>query len=153
MSAAGAPPPFGAGADLERLIAACADAGAIAGTVHRRRGDALHLTAAHRIPPAVVERTRRIPRGKGMAGLAWSRSAPVTTCDLTHDPTDDVRPGARAVRAGRAAALPVFADGALVAVVGFAFAESGDFDGPALDGLAERAARVAGARRYSSKTA
>ena len=57
-----------------------------------------------------------------MAGLAWSRSAPVTTCNLKEDASGDVRPGAKAVNAAAAVALPVFrADQGLRAVVGIAF--------------------------------
>lgn len=126
------------------LVTSCAAVGALAGTVHRRRGALLELTAAHNIPPAVVERTRAIPRGKGMAGLAWQRAAPVSTCDLQTEPNDDVRPGARAVDAGQAVALPVFGDGeeAPIAVVGFAFRDPGDFDAERLARLARMAATL-----------
>ena len=99
--------------------------GAIAGTVHRRRADQLELTAAINIPAPVQAMTRSIPAGKGMAGLAWSRGAPVQTCDLQTDATGDVRPGARAVDAGAAIAAPVFDAGdAVRAVVGLAFAQT-----------------------------
>jgi L-methionine (R)-S-oxide reductase len=104
---------------LEEILVAV---GAFAGTVHRPTGDTLAQTAAVRIPAAVAAVTARIPRGKGMAGLAWLRGEPVTTCDLQTDASGDVRPGARAVEAHAAAAIPLFgADGALRAVVGFAF--------------------------------
>jgi len=136
-----------------RLIEQCAAVGAIAGTVHRRHGERLHLTAAHNIPPPVIERTRVIPRGKGMAGLAWQRAAPVSTCDLQRDPTDDVRPGARAVDAGQAVALPVFEGEVLVAVVGFAFRDVGDFDAADVAELARRARAVLDLSRYSSNSA
>ena len=43
-----------------------------------------------------------------MAGLAWLRGEPVSTCDLATDATGDVRPGARAVAAQAAVAVPVF---------------------------------------------
>lgn len=123
--------------DREWLRAQLTAAGAVAGTVHRRDGDRLRLTAEVGIPAAVVAATQTIPRGKGMAGLAWSRGVAVTTCDLQTDATGDVRPGAQAVEAGQAAAVPVFAaDGALRAVVGFAFAESGDPDAARLAALA-----------------
>ena len=98
--------------------------GGIAGTLHRLVGDQLVLEAAVNIPEPVQQLTRSIPRGKGMAGLAWERGVPVQTCNLQTDSSGDVRPGARAVEAHAAVALPVHrADGALMGVVGLAFAD------------------------------
>src|SRR6266487_4994700 len=51
---------------LERFIA---DLDAFAGTVHVQRGDDLYLTAAHNIPPHVVQIVAHVPHGKGMAGV------------------------------------------------------------------------------------
>jgi hypothetical protein len=98
--------------------------GGVAGTVHAVEGDELVLRAAHNIPEPVRRVTARIPRGKGMAGLALERNAPVQTCNLKTDASGDVRPGARAVDAKGAVALPV-RDGAgrVRAVVGIAFAD------------------------------
>ncbi len=98
--------------------------GGVAGTVHvRAEGtDELALVASVNIPPKVVEVTRRIPRGKGMAGLAWQRDEAVQTCNLKDDASGDVRPGAKAVDANAAVALPVHDEaGQLRAVVGIAF--------------------------------
>lgn len=120
-----------------------AEMGGQAGTVHVTRGDSLELRAAVNIPPPVVELTRMIPRGKGMAGLALQRRAPVQTCDLKTDETGDVRPGARAVDAKAAVALPV-TDGAgdIRAVVGIAFAESRDLDDAEIAKLSAAANRL-----------
>jgi L-methionine (R)-S-oxide reductase len=102
--------------------------GAVAGTVHLRDGERLTLAASVNIPPPVVEKTRVIPKGKGMAGLAWERDAPVSTCNLQTDQTGDVRPGAKAVEAGAAVALPIHdARGGLRGVVGLAFVEDREF--------------------------
>jgi L-methionine (R)-S-oxide reductase len=80
------------------------------------------------IPPPVVKVTDSIPRGKGMAGLAWERDEVVATCNLQSDPSGDVRPGAKAVGAQAAVAIPVRApDGGLRAVVGIAFLGERDF--------------------------
>jgi hypothetical protein len=93
-----------------------------AGTVHRREDESLRLVAAVNIPPPVIAATLNIPVGKGMAGLALERKEPVQTCNLQTDRTGDVRPGARAVQAQAAIALPVFdATGEVRAVVGLAF--------------------------------
>ena len=101
--------------------------GGVAGTVHRREGELLVISAAVNIPPPVVEVTRHIPFGKGMAGLAWQRQAPVQTCNLKDDGSGDVRPGAKAVDAAAAVALPLNdGSGVVRAVVGVAFAEVGE---------------------------
>jgi len=97
--------------------------GGVAGTVHRREGDNLLLAASHNIPPPVVQVVAIVPKGKGMAGLAFERRQPVQTCNLQTDKTGDVKPGARAVNAQAAIALPVpDATGETRAVVGLAFA-------------------------------
>jgi L-methionine (R)-S-oxide reductase len=114
--------------------------GAVAGTVHRRQGDVLMLVASHNIPPPVIQKTQTIPRGKGMAGLAWERDQIVQTCDLKADRTGDVAPGAKAVNAQAAAAIPVHdVSGALRAVVGIAFATERDFTAAELAGFARAA--------------
>jgi hypothetical protein len=115
--------------------------GAVAGTVHERRGETLLLSAAVNIPPPVVRATETIPKGKGMAGLAWERNRAVATCNLKTDQTGDVRPGAKAVDAQAALAIPVRgADGEVRAVVGIAFLGERDFDDAALERF-EQAAR------------
>jgi L-methionine (R)-S-oxide reductase len=101
--------------------------GAVAGTVHIVRGDALEISAAHNIPPKVVEVTARIPIGKGMAGLAWQHDKPISTCNLKEDTTGAVKPGAKAVDGKAAVALPVHeTSGTVRAVVGLAWADERD---------------------------
>lgn len=102
--------------------------GGVAGSVHELEGELLTLRASLNLPPPVVAATRTIPKGKGMAGLAWEREKPVLTCNLKTDDTGDVRPGAKAVQAAAAIAIPVTdASGAIRAVVGIAFREERDF--------------------------
>jgi L-methionine (R)-S-oxide reductase len=104
------------------------DHGGIAGTVHLLQGDLLRLSSSINIPPPVVKVTETIPRGKGMAGLAWERDQIVSTCNLKTDSSGDVRPGAKAVDAQAALAIPVRgAAGGLLAVVGIAFLGERDF--------------------------
>ncbi len=118
-------------------------AGAIAGSVHRRADALLVLDAAFGLPPAVLEAVRTVPSGKGMAGLAWERGRPVQTCNLQTDSTGDVRPGARAVDARAAVALPVYdGDGVLRAVVGFAFADERTLEPENLDALGRLASTL-----------
>jgi L-methionine (R)-S-oxide reductase len=105
----------------------------VAGTVHLLEDGVLKIAAAINIPPPVVRATEQIPKGKGMAGLAWERDEVVSTCNLKTDQTGDVRPGAKAVDAQAALAIPVrTAEGSLRAVVGLAFLGERDFDTAAL---------------------
>ena len=102
--------------------------GGVAGSVHVLDGDLLTLQASVNLPPPVIAATRTIPKGKGMAGLAWERQKPVLTCNLKTDETGDVRPGAKAVQAAAAIAIPVpDAAGEFRAVVGIAFKEEREF--------------------------
>lgn len=96
--------------------------GGVSGTVHLLEGEMLVLSAALNIPPHVRELIAQIPRGKGMAGLAWERDEPVVTCNLKEDNSGNVRPGAKAVNAGSGVALPV-RDGSqkIRAIVGIAY--------------------------------
>jgi L-methionine (R)-S-oxide reductase len=114
--------------------------GGAAGTVHRVEDGELVLRAAYNIPEPVRRITARIPRGKGMAGLALERNQPVSTCNLKTDNTGDVRPGAKAVDAKAAVALPVHDSGGQVrAVVGIAYADERDLDDTQLAELSTRA--------------
>ena len=95
----------------------------IAGTVHQRIDpDTLALAASVNIPPPVLEIVKRIPKGKGMAGLAFEHDEPISTCNIKDDATGRVRPGAKAVQAQAAVAFPVHDDQQQVrAVVGIAY--------------------------------
>jgi hypothetical protein len=120
------------------------DRGGVAGTVHvlSETGE-LHLAAALNIPDKVQEIVRRIPRGKGMAGLAWERNEPVSTCNIQSDSTGKVRPGARAIDAQAGVALPVRdARGEVRAVVGIAYGEERTLDEAELAALASAAASL-----------
>jgi L-methionine (R)-S-oxide reductase len=106
----------------EWLRGLLANHGAVAGTVHVVRGDRLAIAGAVNIPQKVQEVTAAIPIGKGMAGLAWQRDRAIQTCNLQDDASGEVRPGAKAVDARAAVALPVHDPaGAIRAVVGLAW--------------------------------
>jgi L-methionine (R)-S-oxide reductase len=123
---------------LEKFIR---DNGAVAGTVHERSApEMLTLAAAVNIPPPVMEIVRQVPRGKGMAGLAFEHDEPISTCNIKDDDTGRVRPGAKAVDAQAAVAFPVHDDqGAVRAVVGIAYAEKRELRQSELDQLAAQA--------------
>lgn len=109
---------------LESIVA---QLGAVAGTVHVQRGDDLYLTAAHNIPPHVIAIVAHVPHGKGMAGVAQVKKQPVQTCNLQTDETGNIKPGAKAVDAQAAIALPVLDEaGTVRAVVGIAWTREGE---------------------------
>lgn len=96
--------------------------GGVAGTVHVLGAADLELRAAVNIPPKVQKIVAAIPKGKGMAGLAWERDDAVHTCNLKDDTSGDVRPGAKAVDANAAVAIPIHdPSGAIRGVVGIAY--------------------------------
>lgn len=114
--------------------------GGVAGTIHLRGAGDLELKAAVNIPPKVVEVVRTIPRGKGMAGLAWERDQPVHTCNLKDDKTGDVRPGAKAVDANAAVAIPIHArSGEFRGVVGIAYMGERELSSSELESLTKQA--------------
>jgi L-methionine (R)-S-oxide reductase len=116
----------------------------IAGSVHRRSGpDELALVATVNIPEVVRNIVMKVPRGKGMAGLALERNAAISSCNIQSDATGQVRPGARAVDAQAAVALPVQnPDGEVRAVVGIAFAGERTLTDSELQALADAAAEL-----------
>lgn len=125
---------------LESLIA---QLGGIAGTVHVQRGDDLYLTAAHKIPSNVIAIVAHVPHGKGMAGVAQVKKEPVQTCNLQTDETGNIKPGAKAVNAQAAIALPVFdAVGAVRAVVGIAWSHEAEIGAAEQQTMMELAAAL-----------
>jgi L-methionine (R)-S-oxide reductase len=119
--------------------------GATSGTIHRFRNGGLRLAAAVNIPPPVQQLVAWVPSGKGMAGLALERREPILTCNLKEDQTGNVKPGAKAVDARAAVAIPVNdAAGNVRAVVGIAFLEERDFTPADLEGLQRCASTLPG---------
>jgi hypothetical protein len=101
---------------------------AVSGTIHLYENGGLRLVASVNIPPPVQQIVAWVPNGKGMAGLALERKEPIFTCNLKEDKSGNVKPGAKAVNAQAAVALPVF-DAAyeVRAVVGIAFSDEREF--------------------------
>src|SRR5258706_11193419 len=114
--------------------------GAVAGTVHVVRDDVLAIAAAVNIPPKVQEITATIPLGKGMAGLAWQHDKPIQTCNLKDDDSGAVKPGAKAVDARAAVALPVHdGSGTIRAIVGLAWMHEDELAADVLMAIAKDA--------------
>ena len=118
--------------------------GGVAGSVHLRSGpDELSLAATVNIPEPVRKVVATVPRGKGMAGLALERNAAISSCNIQADSSGQVRPGARAVDAQAAVALPVHnRAGEVRAVVGIAFGDERTITDDELAGLADAAASL-----------
>lgn len=130
-------------AALEAAIAACR---AESGTVHRIGDDGhLHLSAiVGQYPPQVMAAIRRIPVGKGLAGLAAQRREPVTVCNIQEDSSGQARPGARATGMEGAITVPcIDANGTVRAVLGIANRSARTFTPDEVDGLRERASAIA----------
>ena len=126
------------------LAAFLSKAGAVAGTVHFHQKGGLVLAASQNIPEKVREIVAWVPSGKGMAGLALERGEPVQTCNLQEDRTGAVKPGAKAVDARAAVAIPVRDQyGAIIAVVGAAFADDREIAGAELERLQGATASLA----------
>jgi hypothetical protein len=116
---------------------------AVAGTIHVAHAGGLKLAAAVNIPPPVQQTVAFVPNGKGMAGLALQRGIPIQTCNLKEDTSGAVKPGAKAVDAKAAIAIPVKTnDGAIRAVVGIAFEQEREFSEADLAALTEAAATL-----------
>ena len=94
--------------------------GADSGTVHRSDGDVLELAAHGPLPPDVLEVIRRIPVGRGMAGLAVELGRPVTWCNLQEDDSGAVRSGAKDTGLKGSIVVPILAGDRPVGSLGVA---------------------------------
>jgi L-methionine (R)-S-oxide reductase len=117
--------------------------GGTSGTVHLYRDGGLRLAAAANIPEKVRLIVAWVPSGKGMAGLALEHRIPIQTCNLKEDESGAVKPGAKAVDAKAAVAIPVKSDdNAVRAVVGIAFPDERHFSESDLAALSDSAATL-----------
>ena len=117
--------------------------GGTSGTVHLYRDGGLRLAAAANIPEKVRQIVAWVPWGKGMAGLALERRIPIQTCNLKEDESGAVKPGAKAVDAKAAVAIPVRSgDHTVRAVVGIAFPDERLFSESDLVALGDSAATL-----------
>lgn len=135
-----------AGADCQQVLElALRHFAAESGTVHLMEADGfLHLKAmSPPLPEKVLQVVRRIPVGKGMAGLAVERAAPVTACNIQTDTSGDVRPGARLTGMEGAIVVPILRDGKAVGSFGIANRTERTFTEAETEALLEIAAQVA----------
>jgi len=90
--------------ELESIVRAF---GADTGSVHLLEDGILVLKAQVGLPPRVAEIVALVPIGKGMAGLAFERNEPVSTCNIQTDDSGDVKSGARATGVNGAIVVPM----------------------------------------------
>ncbi len=143
--ARGAAPPL-----RDVLALAIREAGAQGGTIHVLEADGATLRLAawsDGIPQPVLDAVRTVPVGKGMAGVAAERRAPVFTCDLQTDNAGGVaRPGAKATGLRGSVCVPMLAsDGRLAGSFGIGAAEAREFSPAELETLLAAATLVADA--------
>lgn len=138
------------GFDLLRIIS---DFSADSGTIHFLGGDGLlHLAAASPgIPDIVLATIRTIPVGKGMAGLAVERKAPVDACNLQTDTSGDVRPGAKATGLAGSIVVPIFEGETVVGALGIANRAERTFTEDEIARLIAEGRRLAAARAGASR--
>ncbi|ARS34687.1 GAF domain-containing protein [Pontibacter actiniarum] len=92
------------------------------GTIHTLdKGSQLLSLQAHKgIPPFLLPKMEAIPIGKGMAGIAAQRRAPVEMCNLQTDESGVARPAAKETRVEGSIAVPMLLDGELYGTLGIA---------------------------------
>ena len=99
------------------------------GTIHgvEPSGD-LVLLAARGLDPELTRKVQRIPPGKGLAGLAAQKRAPIDVCNLQTDTSGQAKPAARQTGALASIAVPMLVEGELRGVLGIALIEEHEFD-------------------------
>jgi len=109
------------------------------GTIHILQDDGMLHLAAHTpgIPEPVLEASRVIPIGKGIAGLAVERKAPINMCNLQTDTSGDARPGAQRTGAMGSLCVPILRGEEAVGALGVATLGERTFEQVEVDLLLE----------------
>ena len=135
---------------LQRIVS---DFAADSGTIHFLGDDGmLHLAAASPgMPETVVAKIRKIPVGKGMAGLAVERAEPVNACNIQTDNSGDVRPGAKATGLAGSIVVPIFDGAEVVGALGVANRSERMFAESEIAQLIHEGRQLAALRRADSR--
>lgn len=117
------------------------------GTVHRTGADGqLELVAQVGVPGFLLAKVARIPFGKGIAGCAAERKAPVQICNLQTDTSGVARPEAKATGVNGSLAVPVLSpDGRVLGVIGIGKVVPHDFTAEETARLEAKARELAAA--------
>lgn len=99
------------------------------GTLHTldKETNLLMLKAQKGVPDFLLPKMSSIPIGKGMAGIAAERKAPVEMCNLQTDDSGVARPAAKETKVEGSIAVPMLLDGELFGTLGIAKPVSYDF--------------------------
>lgn len=116
------------------------------GTIHTldRTTNLLVLKSQKGIPDFLLPKMSSIPIGKGMAGIAAERKAPVEMCNLQTDDSGVARPAAKETKVEGSIAVPIMLGGELYGTLGIAKSEPYDFtqsESAALLAIGEEIAR------------
>ncbi|WP_057938309.1 GAF domain-containing protein [Algoriphagus resistens] len=116
------------------------------GTIHTldRTTNLLVLKSQKGIPDFLLPKMSSIPIGKGMAGIAAERKAPVEMCNLQTDDSGVARPAAKETKVEGSIAVPMMLEGELYGTLGIAKSEPYDFtqaESAALLAIGEEIAR------------
>lgn len=102
----------------------------VTGTVHLldETTGLLKLVAHAGLPPHIVPIVQSIPIGKGIAGCAAEKRAPVQLCNLQTDDSGVAKPGAKDTRVQGSLAVPIIdQEGVLRGVIGIGKKEPYEF--------------------------
>lgn len=118
------------------------------GTLHGLGPDGmLHLEAhAGGIPEALIAVIQTIPVGKGIAGLAVERKAPVDLCNLQTDASGQARPGAKQIGVRGSLCVPLLAGDQAVGALGVATVREREFTAEETQALLRTGRILAAAR-------
>ena len=111
------------------LEATLADFGGCTGTLHRLdpADQLLKLVAQRGVPEAILPMISAIPIGKGIAGAAAERRAPVELCNLQADLGGVAQAGARKTNVQGSLAVPCLHHGDLRGTLGVGLMTPHDF--------------------------
>lgn len=107
------------------------------GTIHTLdpTTNLLILKSHKGIPEFLLPKMSSIPIGKGMAGIAAERKAPVEMCNLQTDDSGVARPAAKETKVEGSIAVPMMLEGELYGTLGIAKPEPYDFTKSESDAL------------------
>src|SRR5688572_24353122 len=114
------PPPLYSSKFERALDEALNTLGADSGTIHVKdpAHSSLHLAASRNVPDSILAVVKEVPWGKGMAGVAAERAAPVTFCNIQTSPSSDIHPKAKAAGVLGAIVVPMLLGHEVVGTIG-----------------------------------
>lgn len=129
------------------LLEVLAEFQCVTGTLHRLdpADNLLKLVACERIPEVLLPVIQTIPVGKGVAGAAAQRKAPVEICNLQTDTTGVAKPDAKKTQVQGSLAVPILdAAGEVHGTLGIGKMEPYDFSEAEKNRLLEIGTEIAG---------